>query len=174
MKSYFLEEKMTLTGRSLQTHWLSSHQVSGPSIVGFLGDPVMLLGKRFLPIPAIKEPENRVMFHIVVEHLRLSLPVSKLLNHVLAQAAVDALGPPFFRQFTDVFLDDFKVTISGLYSDMSSFIHLGFFWDTMGAMAKEDGFSLMPVRDFSIDTTQQYLQEFNSVFSNQLFPLEGF
>lgn len=176
MKTYFLEEQLDLPGYQLHTHWLSEHHpISGSSVIGFMGVPAMLLGRRFLSIPKLKDPEKRQMLHIVAEHTRLSVPVAKLLGRLLCQAAVDALGVPFTRQGADIFFEDIKLSVSGSYADMSSFLHLGLFWDSTALLAQEEKKTVISHKLFSLEVTQHYAQEVEEVFSTQeLPPLEGF
>ena len=154
MKSKFIPELITYTGKQLHSHWIYEKTgLLGEAIVAFRG-PAKVEGECLVDLTDRQEGAfiySSDMLHFIVEHFDLDLEKAVLRQRLFVGIIKDELlrrtGIPIQRQGDDLYDEDKKLSVSiATLSPVSSLIHTGVNISSKGTPVKTKGLA-----DYGID-----------------------
>lgn len=134
MKIQFIDKLLGYDGSELRSHWiLENTAIFGDALVTFVG-PCKVTADHMVDLEDVLQHKNiysESMLHFLVEHFDCDLEKmilrQRLLICLMQAELMDAVGgAKIVRKGDDLFLDEFKLTVSiATSSPVSSLIHAG-------------------------------------------------
>lgn len=173
MKTKFIREEISYTGKELVPHWIyRNFNLEGDSIVSFIGECEVKLDNMVDISDVLSNSPiySKKMLHFIVEHFNIHLIEGVLRQRLLVTIARDVImsslpnSVVLDRQGDDLFYNKSKLSVSIATKSITSvLIHLGINIDATDAPVKACGLK----SDFNLENIEEMANNIINNYNNE-------